>query len=728
MIVKTSQRDGAAWLAAHLTRADTNESVEIVGGRDIVALDVRLALRQFEAQWRLSGSRARDFLVHAAISPSQPLSREQWAEAWRIYEWQHCLHGQPYIEVEHGKPGETGRPSHRHRVYLRVRTDGRAVHLAFTHRVNEVIARLCELSFAHPLTRGAHNRAVVNYLEQNGYSEEAEQLRSLTAGRRPRAARSESEAQQESRSGCSKAAAAKIVAAAWHSADGPHARRAALAEAGFTLARGDRRDTVIAVDASGKAWALNRLLTTGERGAWTAARVRRDLEGVIDTLPSVEELRSSRHGGADQQDKGLRSDKADLFVGAPAVPPAEPKVSAAPAPTLEDEAEAYWASEFDDEIPVISAPALPIPVICRLGADAVIPAASSAADVHGTEDVEKGEAEGPSAEPVRPITASSPLPTAAGTVVVPPATPDVRSGTASSADVPSGIDHVRAAPLRRRKAKAQEEAASAESPSQTPTQRSPIADRRKEPERSVPAVAVDRSGNRTHTKPPMPIDGPAASQVDRLRPLSRDQRRSSLPPVPDRLEREDYGSRQPSERPSVSQMEEARRRAAHNTKLTTRLINDLTAQTPSHTTSTATTTSAHIPSPAPDDSIVTVLRSYAGSLMDWWNSRRLPGHDTDALRRRLDQTWRALLAATRKWLSERGAGRSSETVQSFLTREIGRNHPDAREAHEGWLDRVYQPAAAAVRVIDRTSEGPFSVRHNDGLRFRTGSERQRTGG
>ncbi|WP_376960623.1 hypothetical protein ABNQ39_22210 [Azospirillum sp. A26] len=731
MIVKTSQRSGSGWLAAHLTRTDTNEAVRIVGGRGVIALDVRCALRQFDAQWRASPTRARDFLIHAVLSPHHPLSDGEWAEAWDLYESQHVLIGQPYIEVEHAKPGETGRPSHRHRVYLRIRQDGRAIPLNHSYRVNEVVARLCELRFGHPVTKGAHNRAVVAHLEQNGYSEEADQLRGLTMRRRPRAARSESEAQQESRSGCSKAAAAEIVAAAWRSADGPHARRAALAEAGFALARGDRRDTVLAVDTGGESWALHRLLGTGERGAWTAARVRRDLEGVIDALPSVEELRSSRHGGTDQQGKGLRSNKAEPFVGAPAVPPAELETSATPAPTLEDEAEAYWASEFDAEIPVISAPALPMPVICRLGADASIPEASSAFGFHGTADVEEGEVDGPLMEPARPVTASSPLPTATGTAAVAPVTPDVRSGTASSADVPPGIDHVRAAPPRRRKvAKAQEEAARAEIPSQTSAQRSPIADRRKNPapERDGPPVAVDRSGNRAGTKPPMPIDMPAAGQMDRLRPLSRDRRPPSPPRLPDRLEHKDYGARQSSDLPTVSQMEEACRRAAHNTKLTTRLINELTAQTPNHTTSTAETSSDHIPSPAPDDSIVTLLRSYAGALMDWWNSRRLPGHDTDALRRRLDQAWRALLAAARKWLSERGAGRSSETVQAFLAREIGRNHPDAREAHEGWLDRVYQPAAAAVRVIDRTSEGPISVRHNDGLRFGTGPERQRTGG
>ncbi|MDR6770742.1 hypothetical protein [Azospirillum sp. BE72] len=730
MIVKTSQRSGSGWLAAHLTRTDTNEAVRIVGGRSVIALDVRCALRQFDAQWRVSPTRARDFLIHAVLSPHHPLSDGEWAEAWDLYESQHVLIGQPYIEVEHAKPGETGRPSHRHRVYLRIRQDGRAIPLNHSYCVNEVVARLCELRFGHPLTKGAHNRAVVAHLEQNGYSEEADQLRGLTTRRRPRAARSESEAQQESRSGCSKAAAAEIVVAAWRSADGPHARRAALAEAGFDLARGDRRDTVLAVDTDGESWALHRLLGTGERGAWTAARVRRDLEGVIDALPSVEELRSSRHGGTDQQGKGLRSNKADPFVGAPTVPPAELETSAAPAPTLEDQAEAYWASEFDDAIPVISAPAPPMPVICRLGANASIPEASSAFGFHGIADAEEGEVDGPLMEPARPVTTSSPLPTAAETAAVRPAAPDVRSGTTSSADVPSGIDHVKAAPLRRRTAaKAQEETARAGNLSQTPAQRSPIDDRRKNPapERDGPPVAIDRSGNRAGTKPPMPINMPAADHMDRLGLSSRDRRRLSPPTVPDRLEREDCGARQPWDRPSVSQMEEARRRAEHNSKLTIRLINDLTARTPSHTASTAAPL-AHIPSPAPDDSIVTLLRSYAGVLMDWWRSRRLPGHDTDAHRRRLDRAWRALLVATRRWLSERGASRGSETVQAFLTREVGRNHSDASQAHEGWLDRVYQPAAAGAHVIDRTSGGATSVRHIDGLRFRTASQRQRTDG
>ncbi|WP_114857423.1 relaxase/mobilization nuclease domain-containing protein [Azospirillum brasilense] len=149
-------------MALHpLTRTDANEAATIIDGRGVVALDVHVALRQFEAQWRIANSRARDFLVHASISPAQPLSNDQWADAWEFYEEQHGLFWQPYIEVEHAKPGDSGRPSHRHRAYLRIRPDGRAVHLGHSFQANEVVARLCELSFGHPLTKVAHNRAVV---------------------------------------------------------------------------------------------------------------------------------------------------------------------------------------------------------------------------------------------------------------------------------------------------------------------------------------------------------------------------------------------------------------------------------------------------------------------------------------------------------------------------------------------------------------------------------------
>ncbi|CBS87314.1 hypothetical protein [Azospirillum lipoferum] len=64
MIIKTTQRGDAAWLSAHLTRTDANEAVTIIDGRGVVALDVHVALRQFEAQWRIANSyRIQKFLT-----------------------------------------------------------------------------------------------------------------------------------------------------------------------------------------------------------------------------------------------------------------------------------------------------------------------------------------------------------------------------------------------------------------------------------------------------------------------------------------------------------------------------------------------------------------------------------------------------------------------------------------------------------------------------------------
>ncbi len=149
--------------------------------------------------------------------------------------------------------------------------------------------------------------------------------------------------------------AAECAAAAWRLADSPLARRAALAEAGFALARGDRRNAVLAVDAAGEVWALHRLLAVGERGAWTAARVRKELEDVLDDLPTVEELRSR-----------LREDAGEEKVRSPSVEtggraahlvtsPAERREPVAPAPV--DDADSYWPTEPDDVAPTRPSPA-----------------------------------------------------------------------------------------------------------------------------------------------------------------------------------------------------------------------------------------------------------------------------------------------------------------------------------------------------------------------------------
>ncbi|CAO3375375.1 hypothetical protein [Azospirillum argentinense] len=745
MIIKTTQRGEAAWLSAHLTRTDANEAVTIIDGRGVVALDVYVALHQFEAQWRIANSRARDFLVHASISPAQPLSNHQWTDAWGLYEEQHGLFGQPYIEVEHAKPGDSGRPSHRHRAYLRIRPDGRAVHLGHSFQANEVVARLCELRFGHPLTKGAHNRAVVAYLERNGFSEEAGQLRCLTERRRPRAGRSEAEAQQESRSGSRKATAAECAAAAWQLADSPLARRAALAEVGFILARGDRRNAVLAVDAAGEAWALHRLLAAGERGAWTAARVRKELEDVLGDLPTVEELRGRLRNGAGLEKVRSTSEETGRLATHLVTSPTERRESIAPEPM--DDADSYWPGEPDDVAPTRPSPA---PIVCRLGAGATIMTPDAADDVAALEmrDVE-GHASPPaltwSTAPSSPTTGMVPMkpPSDGRRVAEPSASPpptSVRVMTPAPRRTRQRADNreLRSGALASRRATSKTEAGegartgvSAQRATQqqpkVKTDRNAAAAGRSDPGSAAWAHPHDGSG------PATPSSTPAADRhVSAPRPLGK-RRHDPTPPLEPALrgsERaDDRGRRFQEPNSSPQSSEETRRRDAHRLKLATRQIRDLAATAPRRTASMPVQAPAGMPPLPSDDPIMRLLACYVGALMDWWAARQRQGGDAaDAPpRRRLDEAWRALLVAARAWLSGKGAGEGADQVQTLLTREIARNHPHVCDAHELWLDRKYPPSAAGVDLVDRTSNDTAPVGHRATSEPRIGPEREPTG-
>ncbi|WP_431858877.1 relaxase/mobilization nuclease domain-containing protein [Azospirillum sp.] len=739
MIVKTSQRSAAAWLAAHLTRTDANESVRIIDGRGVVELDVHAALRQFEAQWRISSSRARDFLLHAAISPAQPLSDLQWAEAWEIYERQLGLSGQPYIEVEHAKPGDTGRPNHRHRAYLRIRPDGRAVHLGHSFRANEVVARFCELRFGHSVTKGAHNRSVVNYLEQNGYVEEADQLRGLTVRQRPRAGRSEAEAQQESRSGSRKAAVAEIVASAWRLADGPLARRAALQEAGYTLAWGDRRNTVLAVDGNGEAWALHRLLAASERGAWTAALVRRDLDGVLDALPSVAELRSGRHEGAAQDGARQPCGKGRGSTGLPDAPPAEREVPAAPAPPLEDQADAYWfcpqsagapalpapdvagpGGEADiedadtywligpDDASPTQAPPDPAPVIGRLGADAAMPPDLDLAGTCGDADVEYAETA--AAEPAE-SPAASPPPEAGAAAMTPQ--PDGPREPGLNVSLPPADARVGAPSTRRAAADRSKPAVETPSGSAAPgSYCAPAPNGRLPPTERI----MDRTGGQRRRPGQMPADDRCPSRPSASHSPERWAR---LPLAPAWQERDGdwpQGLPHPS---SAAQQDENRRRAAHADKTAARRIQDLMARKPLNAAP-----ADGPPTPAEQD-IAGQLRTYVGALLDWWDAclGRADDRIGDSLRR-LEEAWRALVATTRLWLRRKRRSCAVEDVCDFLTPVVARDHAEARRAHDGWLARTYQPAAICVPRPERASDPAQRLRAH--VAPRDGELRERT--
>lgn len=284
MIAKSSARAGAASLAAHLINEAENERVSVGASRDLVCGEqVAAALAEMEAISK--GSRCEKHLYHVMLNPAQPLSAEQWGRAWQAYEQEFGLEDQPFIEVEHHKQGRT----HRHRVYDRITDDGRAVDLAFNRIRNEKVARILEHEFGHELTVGKHNRAVMARLQAEGRGEVAEWMEQGHAASLPRpvAERDHQAHQIEKRTGHNLDQVKAELSLAWESSDNGASFQLALEEAGYLLARGDKRDFVV-LDPAGAVHSPARRIEGAK-----AKDIRTKCEDLDpDSLPSVEEARA----------------------------------------------------------------------------------------------------------------------------------------------------------------------------------------------------------------------------------------------------------------------------------------------------------------------------------------------------------------------------------------------------------------------------------------------------
>jgi len=269
VIIKGTSRSGPLSLAAHLGNAEKNERVRLLETRGTVAQDLRGALVEMDAY--ALATRCQKPLYHAAISPGPPhrLTPEQRTEAIDALEQKLGLVGHSRVVVLHEKLGR----EHLHVVWTRVDlTNLRTVSDGHNYRKHEEVARDLERRFGHERVQGAHH-------ERDGVE-------------RPRRTPSRSELRQEERTGIRGKDVALEVTAAFKGSDGPEAFRSALAEAGYTLAQGDRRDFVI-VDQRGGIHSLARRID-----GVSAAQLREFMDpldrAAISTAKQVAQLRLDR--------------------------------------------------------------------------------------------------------------------------------------------------------------------------------------------------------------------------------------------------------------------------------------------------------------------------------------------------------------------------------------------------------------------------------------------------
>ncbi len=269
MVIKGGARGGAGKLAIHLQRTDTNERAELVEVRGVAARDIDDALAEMEAV--ASGARTTRPFYHASINTraDEPLTAEQRTIAVDRLEEALGLTGQPRVIVDHLKEGKDGiERAHTHVVWSRIDLeDMTAIPDSHNYRQHEEAARALEQEFGHKRVQGAH-------VEREGIQ-------------RPDRTPSQAEMMQAERSGLTPEEVKREVTGLWQQTDSGQAFAAALADAGYTLARGDRRDFVI-LDPEGETHSLSRRID-GAKAADVRARMA-DVDPA--NLPTVTEARA----------------------------------------------------------------------------------------------------------------------------------------------------------------------------------------------------------------------------------------------------------------------------------------------------------------------------------------------------------------------------------------------------------------------------------------------------
>ncbi len=266
MVIKGSARGGAAALAAHLQRTDTNEVAELREVRGLVAEDLDGALREIEAV--ASGARSKRPFYHASINTraDELMTPEQWTKAIDRLEQELDLTGQPRAVVAHVKEGR----AHVHVAWSRIELETmKAIADSHNYRRHEIVARELEREFGHARVQGAH-------VEREGEA-------------RPERTPSHAEMQQAERTGIAPGEAKAQLTEIWNRTDSGQAFAAAIQEQGWMLARGDKRDFVV-LDVAGEVHSLGRRIQ-GAKAKDVRARMS-DLDA--ENLPSVEDARAAQ--------------------------------------------------------------------------------------------------------------------------------------------------------------------------------------------------------------------------------------------------------------------------------------------------------------------------------------------------------------------------------------------------------------------------------------------------
>lgn len=257
MILEANERAGGSRLARHLMNAVDNDHVEVHDLRGFVSNNLFGAFKEIQAV--SMGTQAKNYLFSISLNPpsNKNVPIKLFEDAIERIEKKLGLAGQPRAIVFHEKEGRR----HAHCVFSRINIDQmKAINLSLYKEKLTEISRVLFLEHDWQMPLGLEN-----YKDRDPLN--------FKRGEWQQAKRTKQDVQ----------VLKKLFQDCWAASDSQDAFANALAERGFTLAKGDRRGHV-AVDWRGEIYSISRWVGI------KAKEVRAKL-GDPDALPSVDDVK-----------------------------------------------------------------------------------------------------------------------------------------------------------------------------------------------------------------------------------------------------------------------------------------------------------------------------------------------------------------------------------------------------------------------------------------------------
>ncbi|MDP3258665.1 relaxase/mobilization nuclease domain-containing protein [Bosea sp. (in: a-proteobacteria)] len=281
---------------------DTSNNRRVVERHDLdrnSPVDLELALRGFSVTTALH-KRASSTVAHFKMSPDIALGHEQLLHSLAVLEIENGIApDHPRKIIEHDK-GD--RPPHYHILYSAVHpVTARALSSKDNYARDELVSRRLEIAFDTRIVPGPRVARNAADLRARNNIREALILEGYapvrTASRDDDAAR-----QQGSRTGLAPAKFRALLLKTWHAGLRLGSFPRALAKAGFSVAIGDRRATLMVVhDASGNSLPLEESLKRASKGT-----VQIGLEDLMALRRDAPTLRQAVQGGLDRAERKAR--------------------------------------------------------------------------------------------------------------------------------------------------------------------------------------------------------------------------------------------------------------------------------------------------------------------------------------------------------------------------------------------------------------------------------------